>query len=167
LQSSRRYQEANRSLYGESKDKQNYMRRITSAKIHPNRILNSVKDRNAGATAIFLGTIRENCEIGKIIGMSYESYLEMAEDRMKNIEKIISRKWNIKRVRMIHRIGELSVGDVSVAVAVSAPHRSEAFSACRYAIEKIKREVPIWKKERIVGGREIWVKGVDSRKCDE
>ena len=122
-----------------------------------------MKDKNAGATAIFFGTVRENHEIGKIIGMTYESYLEMAEDRMKRIEKIISRKWNIRRVRMIHRVGELSVGDVSVAVAVSAPHRSEAFSACRYAIEKIKREVPIWKKERIVGGKEIWVNG-NSRK---
>ena len=143
------------------------MRRITSAKIHPNRILDSVKDRNAGATAIFLGTVRENSEIGKVIGMFYESYLEMAEDRMKNIEKIIFRKWNIKRVRMIHRIGELSVGDVSVAVAVSAPHRSEALSACRYAIEKIKREVPMWKKESIVGGKGIWVDGGDSRKYGE
>ena len=150
-------------MYGEFKDKQNHTRRITSAKIHPNKILNSVKDKNAGATAIFFGTVRENHEIGKIIGMSYESYLEMAEDRMKRIEKIISRKWNIRRVRMIHRIGELSVGDVSVAVAVSAPHRSEAFSACRYAVEKIKREVPIWKKERIVGGKEIWVNGLGSR----
>lgn len=139
------------------------MRRITFAKIHPNKILNSVKDKNAGATAIFFGTVRENHEIGKIVGMSYESYLEMAEDRMKRIEKIISRKWNIRRVRMIHRIGELSVGEVSVAVAISAPHRSEAFSACRYAVEKIKREVPIWKKERIVGGKEIWVNGLDSR----
>ena len=118
-----------------------------------------MKDKNAGATAIFFGTVRENHEIGKIIGMTYESYLEMAEDRMKRIEKIISRKWNIRRVRMIHRVGELSMGDVSVAVAVSAPHRSEAFSACRYAIEKIKREVPIWKKERIVGGKEIWING--------
>jgi molybdopterin synthase catalytic subunit len=150
-------------LYGEFKDKRNQTRRITSAKIHPNKILNSVKDKNAGATAIFFGTVRENCEIEKIIGMTYESYLEMAEDRMKRIEKIISRKWNIRRVMMIHRIGELSVGDVSVAVAVSAPHRSEAFTACRYAVEKIKREVPIWKKERIVGGKEIWVNG-NSRK---
>jgi molybdopterin synthase catalytic subunit len=151
-------------LYGEFKDNQNHTKRITSAKIHPNKILNSVKDKNAGATAIFFGTVRENHEIGKIIGMTYESYLEMAEDRMKRIEKIISRKWNIRRVRMIHRVGELSVGDVSVAVAVSAPHRSEAFSACRYAIEKIKREVPIWKKERIVGGKEIWINGLDSRR---
>jgi molybdopterin synthase catalytic subunit len=153
-------------LYGELKDKQNNTGRVTYAKIHPNKILNSVKDKNAGATAIFFGTVRENHEIGKIIGMSYESYLEMAEERMKRIEKIISRKWNIRRVRMIHRIGELSVGDVSVAVAVSAPHRSEAFSACRYAVEKIKREVPIWKKERIVGGKEIWVNG-NSKKYDD
>lgn len=150
----------------EFKGKQNHTRRITSAKINPNTILNSVQDKSAGATAIFFGTVRENNEIGKIVGMSYESYLEMAEDRMKRIEKIISRKWNIRRVRMIHRIGELSVGDVSVAVAISAPHRSEAFSACRYAVEKIKREVPIWKKERIAGGKERWVNG-NSRKYGE
>jgi molybdopterin synthase catalytic subunit len=151
----------------ESKDKQNHVKRITAAKIHPHKILNSVKDKNAGATVIFFGTVREHSELGKIRGMTYESYLEMAEDRMRRIENNLSHKWNIKRVRMIHRIGNLSVGDVSIAVAVSAPHRSEAFSACRYAIEKIKREVPIWKKERIIGGKEIWVKGLDSRKYGE
>ena len=154
-------------MCGEPKDKQNRARRITSAKIHPHKILNSVNDKNAGATAIFFGTVREHSDMGRIIGMTYESYLEMAEDRMKRIENNLSHKWNIKRVRMIHRIGDLSVGDVSIAVAVSAPHRSEAFSACRYAIEKIKREVPIWKKERIVGGKERWVKGLDSRKYGE
>jgi len=151
----------------EFKEKQSHAKRITASKILPHKILNSVNDKNAGATAIFLGTDREHSDMGKIIGMTYESYLEMAEDRMKRIESIISRKWNIKRVKMIHRVGDLSVGDVSIAVAVSAPHRSEAFSACRYAIEKIKREVPIWKKERIVGGNERWVKGLDSRKYGE
>ncbi|MDQ6667216.1 MAG: molybdenum cofactor biosynthesis protein MoaE [Thermoproteota archaeon] len=154
-------------MSGEFKVKQNHAKRITVAKIQPHEILNSVKDKNAGATAIFFGTVREHSEMGKIIGMTYESYLEMAEDKMKKIENILSQKWNIKRVRMIHRVGNLSVGDVSIAVAVSAPHRSEAFSACRYAIEKIKREVPIWKKEKIVGGKELWVKGLDSGKYGE
>jgi molybdopterin synthase catalytic subunit len=148
----------------EFKHKRNHAKRITTSKILPHKILNAVNDKNAGATAIFFGTVREHSERGKIIGMTYESYLEMAEDRMKKIESIISRKWNIKRVKIIHRVGDLLIGDVSVAVAVSAPHRSEAFSACRYAIEKIKREVPIWKKERSVGGKERWVKGLDSRK---
>ena len=148
----------------EFKHKRNHAKRITASKILPHKILNAVNDKNAGATAIFFGTVREHSEMGKIIGMTYESYLEMAEDRMKRIENVLSHKWNIKRVRMIHRIGNLSVGDVSIAVAVSAPHRSEAFNACRYAIEKIKREVPIWKKERIVGGKEIWIKGLDSGK---
>lgn len=151
----------------EFKEKQNHVKRITAAKIYPHKILNSVKDKNAGATVIFIGTVREHSELGKIRGMTYESYLKMAEDRMRRIENNLSYKWNINRVRMIHRIGNLSVGDVSIAVAVSAPHRSEAFSACRYAIEKIKREVPIWKKERIVGGKEIWVQGLDSRKYGE
>ena len=88
----------------EFKDKKNHAKRITAAKIHPHKILNSVKDKNAGATAIFFGTVREHSEMGKIIGMTYESYLEMAEDRMKRIENFLSHKWNIKRVRMIHRI---------------------------------------------------------------
>lgn len=135
------------------------MKRITAAKIYPHKILNSVIDSNAGATVMFVGTVREQSGLGKIRMMTYESYLEMAEDTMRRIENSLSHKWNINRVKMIHRIGNLSVGDVSIAVAVSAPHRSEAFSACRYAIEKIKREVPIWKKERIAGRGEIWVKG--------
>ena len=151
----------------EFKHKRNHAKRITASKILPLKIINSVNDKNAGATTVFFGTVREHSDMGKITRMTYESYLEMAEDRMRKIENNLSHKWNIKRVRMLHRIGNLSVGDVSIAVAVSAPHRSEAFSACRYAIEKIKREVPIWKKERIVGGKERWVKGLDPRKYRE
>jgi molybdopterin synthase catalytic subunit len=115
-------------------------------------------DKKAGGTAVFIGSVREDGQMGKIVGIRYESYLEMAEDRMLRIEKSVLNKYKILRVKMIHRIGDLSVGEISVVVAVSAPHRAEAFRACRYVIERIKKEVPIWKKEKLDGGIGIWVR---------
>ena len=89
----------------------------------------------------------------------YDAYVPMAEKRMRQIEKEVKRLWPVHGVRMVHRVGTLKVGDVSVAVAVSTAHRSDAFDACRHAIERIKHDVPIWKKERLADGREHWIEG--------
>jgi molybdopterin synthase catalytic subunit len=133
-------------------------KRITNATIYPYKIVAWVMDKKAGGTAVFIGSVREDGQMGKIVGIRYESYLEMAEDRMLRIEKSVLNKYKILRVKMIHRIGDLSVGEISVVVAVSAPHRAEAFRACRYVIERIKKEVPIWKKENLDGGIGVWVR---------
>jgi len=87
----------------------------------------------------------------------------MAEKRMREIAEEVKRTWPVSRVKIVHRVGTLKVGDVSVAVAVSSHHRAEAFDACRYAIESIKHDVPIWKKERLADGREVWVEGQPMR----
>jgi molybdopterin synthase catalytic subunit len=135
------------------------VRHITEEEIDPKEILESVKSERAGAVAIFLGTVRNFSEVGRVEGIRYESYVKMAEQRLWEIEEELYRRWPVEKVRIVHRVGELAVGDISVAVAVSSPHRAEAFEACRHAIERIKREVPIWKEERLVGGGKRWVEG--------
>lgn len=108
---------------------------------------------------IFLGTVRNTSKDGAVVGLEYDVYRKMAEMKMQEIERRVRAKWPVKKVAMVHRFGGLKVGEISVAVAVSSEHRAEAFEACRYAIDSIKRTLPLWKKERRRGGKELWVKG--------
>lgn len=132
--------------------------KITEKNISIEEILKSVRDNSVGATVLFIGTVRNFSEVDTVVGIHYESYTKMAEERMQIIIDDAKQKWNIN-YKLLHRIGDLEVGDVSVVVAVSSFHRHDAFDACQYLIERIKREVPIWKKERFIGGDERWVKG--------
>jgi molybdopterin synthase catalytic subunit len=122
-------------------------------------LLGSAKDDSAGAVLLFLGTVRDHNEGTQIVGIYYEAYVKMAEQTLSSIEKETLDRWELRKLAMVHRVGELAVGDISVAVAVSSEHRNEAFEAGRYAIDKIKAEVPIWKKEKTSAGQEFWVKG--------
>ena len=134
--------------------------RLTEVEIDPAKVLASVADRRAGAVALFLGTIRDNGEEGAVEGIEYEAYAQMAEKRIAEAEEEARRRWpSVLAIRSVHRVGSLKVGDVSVAVAASSPHRAEAFEACRYVIEAIKHDVPMWKKEVLAGGRTSWVEG--------
>lgn len=108
---------------------------------------------------VFLGTVRNRGDGKKVVGLEYEVYAAMAEKRMREIEARARAKWPVRRIAMVHRYGALEVGEVSVAVAVSSEHRAEAFEACRYVIDAIKRTLPLWKKEKLAGGRGKWVKG--------
>ena len=116
-------------------------------------------DVAAGGVALFLGTVRDHGEAGKVVELDYQSYVGLAERNLREIEKEVLRKWPVKKIRIVHRIGRLKLGEVSVAVALSTPHRAEAFEACRYAIDRIKRDVPIWKRETLIGGKRLWVAG--------
>ncbi|MDA4114909.1 MAG: molybdenum cofactor biosynthesis protein MoaE, partial [Thaumarchaeota archaeon] len=122
-------------------------------------LLAEVNDPKAGGTVLFIGTVRDNSDAGDVDMINYDAYLPMAEKRMVEIEEEVKRMWPVRKVAARHRIGDLKVGEVSVVVAVSAPHRAEAFEACRHAIERIKHDVPIWKKERLADGQERWVQG--------
>ena len=133
--------------------------RITRNLIDPGRVLASVKDEEAGGAVLFLGTIRRRSGGKTVTGLSYEVYRDMAERKMREIEAGVRKRWPVERMVMVHRYGDLKVGEVSVAVAVSCPHRAEAFEACRYAIDAIKGTLPMWKKERFRGGAQSWVKG--------
>lgn len=123
-------------------------------------LLANVKDDSAGASILFLGTVRNHNEGYDVYGIYYEAYIRMAEDAMSKIEAETIKRWNLKKFAAVHRIGNLKIGEVSVAIAVSSEHRAEAFEAARYAIDQIKTEVPIWKKEVINNGKEArWAQG--------
>ena len=118
-----------------------------------------VKDDEAGGAVLFVGTIRRRSGGKTVTGLTYDVYREMAERKMVEIETEVRKRWPVERMTMVHRYGDLRVGEVSVAVAVACQHRAEAFEACRYAIDAIKGSLPMWKKERFKGGAQTWVKG--------
>ena len=133
---------------------------ISEDPIDVERLLANVKDDSAGATILFLGTIRNHNEGYDVSAIYYEVYMRMAEEAMAKIEAEAIKRWNLKKFAAMHRIGNLKIGEVSVAIAVSSEHRAEAFEAARYAIDQIKSEVPIWKKEVINNGKEArWAQG--------
>ena len=132
---------------------------ITKSEIDPSKLLESVRDRSAGGIAIFVGTVRDRNEGRAVSGLTYETYRKMAERKMLEIERAAASKFPVKRIASVHRYGTLSVGDVSVVVAVSCEHRADAFSACMFVIDEIKRLVPLWKKEALADGKERWVEG--------
>jgi len=138
--------------------------RITARPINHSEILRAVKDDAAGGTVLFLGTIRDRNEGKAVESLEYEVYKEMAEKRMAELETMVMKKWPIKKIAMVHRYGRLSIGEVSVAVAVSSEHRAEAFEAGKFAIDTIKRKLPLWKKEKLKSGKEAWTKGVPIRR---
>jgi molybdopterin synthase catalytic subunit len=133
---------------------------ISEDPIDVEELLANVKDDSAGASLLFLGTVRNHNEGYDVSGIYYEAYIRMAEDAMSKIEVEAIKRWNLKKFAAVHRIGNLKIGEVSVAIAVSSEHRAEAFEAARYAIDQIKTEVPIWKKELINNGKEArWAQG--------
>jgi len=132
---------------------------ITEKPIDVNKLLSDVSDESSGASVLFTGTVRDHNKQDKVSKLHYEAYQEMAEKILQEIENEIHAKWKIKKFVAIHRTGTLKVGEVSVAVAVSAEHRKEAFEACRFGINVIKEKAPIWKKEFAESGSE-WLEGV-------
>lgn len=138
--------------------------RITNNRIDPSEILGSVEDASVGGTVLFLGTVRNRNDGKRVDKLEYQAYRAMAEARMREIEDEVKEKWRKVKIRTVHRVGTLRVGEVSVAVAVSAEHRAEAFEAARYAIERIKHSLPVWKKEKLAGGKNVWLEGVPIQK---
>ncbi len=132
------------------------MYRLTDKPIDLNELVTYVGDPGAGAVSTFIGTTRDNNEGRSILSLDYEAYPGMAEQEMARLGEEVAEKWDITRVAMVHRIGTVPIGEASVIIAVSAPHRDDAFKACRYAIDELKKRVPIWKKEIYRGG-EIWI----------
>jgi MoaE-MoaD fusion protein len=116
----------------------------------------AVADPGAGAIAMFVGTTRNENSGRRVLRLEYEAYEPMALSEMRKLAEEAGRQFGIIRAAVTHRIGVVEIGQASVAIAVSAPHRGEAFSACRFLIDRIKEIVPIWKKEHFEGG-EIWV----------
>lgn len=133
--------------------------RVTSEEIGADEAVARVADPGAGGTCVFLGTVRDHSDHGEVTGLTYEAWEELAVRRLAELGDELFERWPIRRAALLHRFGQLAVGDVSVAIAVSADHRAEAFEACRHAIERLKQDVPIWKKEHLVTGESSWVMG--------
>ena len=134
------------------------MFKITSEEIELGDVVRAVEAGDAGAIVHFLGVVRNNTEGREVSYLEYEAYPPMAEKKMAEIAQEIHEKWRLDRIAMIHRVGRLEIGEVSVAVAVASPHRKEAFEACHYAMNRLKQIVPIWKREVWTDGEEEWVK---------
>ena len=109
--------------------------------------------------ALFLGTVRDLTGDEVTAFLDYEAYPPMAEKKLAEIEAEVRSRWPVGEIAMVHRLGRLGVGEVSVAVAVSTPHRADAFAACRFAIDTLKELVPIWKKDIAPDGTADWVEG--------
>lgn len=133
--------------------------RITADPLEPLDALAFVSDPGAGATCLFTGTVRDHSDAGPVDGLAYEAWDEAAPRTLEEIADALGARWPLRRVALLHRTGDLAVGEVSVIVACSAPHRAEAFEACREGIERIKRDLAVWKKEALTTGQAHWVAG--------
>lgn len=133
------------------------MFRLTHDPIDYTALTESVRHPRCGAVALFLGTVRDLTGEQVTVFLEYEAYAPMAEKKLAEIEVAARQKWPVGEVAIVHRLGRLEVGEVSVAVAVSTPHRADAFAACRFVIDTLKELVPIWKKENAPDGTGEWV----------
>ncbi len=129
---------------------------LTHAPIDYHALTQSVRRPHCGAVCLFLGTVRDLTGDDVTAFLEYEAYPPMAEKKLAEIEADIRRRWPVGDVALVHRLGKLAVGEISVAVAVSSPHRAEAFEAGRFAIDTLKEVVPIWKKDISPSGEEVW-----------
>ena len=133
--------------------------RVTGDPISADEAHAFVADTGAGGTCVFVGTVRGSSEAGEVTGITYEAWDQLAIARLNELADQIFGKWPVRRLAIIHRTGELAVGETSVIVAVSAPHRDDALEACRHGIDRLKEDVPVWKKEHLVTGESHWVQG--------
>ena len=132
---------------------------IVSRRIVPEEVLADFPSREDGACLLFLGVVRDHNRGRAVQGLGYEAYQGMAEKTLADIAAEASHRFGTDRITVLHRIGELDVGEVSTAIAVATPHRGEAYDASRYIIEEIKKRLPIWKRERYADGDSDWVGG--------
>jgi molybdopterin synthase catalytic subunit len=133
--------------------------RITSDALDPADAMRAVADPAAGGSVLFAGTVRDHSDAGAVTRLEYEAWEDRAMGVMEAIGREMFDRWALRKVVLWHRFGSLDVGEVSVIVCVSAGHRGEAFDAARLGIERIKQDVPIWKKEHLPGGDAHWVRG--------
>ena len=133
--------------------------RVASEVIDPAEVLARVGSDRDGATLLFLGVVRDHADDRPVSGMRYDAYGEMAGEVLSKIAAEAAERLGTDRVAVVHRFGELAIGEVSVAIAVSSPHREEAYEASRYVIEQLKERLPVWKKEHYVDGVSEWVEG--------
>jgi molybdopterin synthase catalytic subunit len=125
--------------------------------IDPRTLIDRVADEAAGATALFLGTVRNTHAGRSVVGIDYQAYSAMAEREMRAIVTEAGHRFEVAAISVEHRVGYLAVGEVSVAIAASHAHREAALGATHFVIDEIKQRVPIWKREHFTDGTSEWV----------
>jgi len=136
---------------------------LTTDPLDPRRLEAAVAHKGAGAICTFTGIVRDSSRGRSVTHLEYEAYGEMATAEMRKIAAEIGERWPEARVAMAHRTGRLEIGEASVVVSVSCPHRAEAIDACRWGIDRLKESVPIWKKEHAADGT-YWIEGDEALK---
>lgn len=136
--------------------------RLTRKPIDEGAMIERVTQPANGGVCTFCGVVRDNMDGRPVIKLEYESYEPMAIKELQRIVGQVHKRWDLTDVEIEHRIGELQIGEASVVVAVGAPHRGEAFEACRFIIDTLKRTVPIWKKEFYQDGA-VWIEPSPAR----
>lgn len=129
---------------------------VTPEPLDPQRVVDAVRRDEAGAVALFYGIVRDNNLGRRVLYLEYDAYPEMATRVMRDLAADIKGRFPITEIAIQHRTGRLEIGETSMLVAVSSPHRKEAFEACHALVDRFKEEVPIWKKEVFEGGEE-WI----------
>ena len=132
---------------------------VSSDPIDTAALLAKVGSDEDGAALLFIGVVRDHAEGRKVTGMRYDVYAEMATEVLREIALEASIPLGTDRIAVAHRFGELKIGEISVGIAVSSPHRAETYEASRFVIEEIKKRLPVWKKEHYVDGVSEWVEG--------
>ncbi len=132
--------------------------RITADPLEPQPFIEHVRRDESGAVALFLGVVRNNNLGRRVLYLEYDAYTEMAEKKLQQVAEEVTARWPITDIAIAHRTGRVEIGETSLLVVVSSPHRHEAFEACQQAVNRIKEVVPIWKKEIWEGG-ESWLEG--------
>lgn len=130
---------------------------LTHEVIDYHQLTEDVRSNQAGAVVLFLGTVREMTADRKTLALDYDAFGEMATAKMEELEAEARARWPVINVGIVHRLGHLELGEISVAVAVSSPHRDVAFEAGRFLIDTLKVTVPVWKKENWADGTTEWV----------
>lgn len=129
---------------------------LTLNPIKVQAVLDAVSTPAAGGIDVFIGTTREHSEGRAVTSLEYEAYEPMALRKMEQIEIQARKQWALEKVAIVHRLGRVPLGEASVVIAVSSAHRKEAFEACRFVIDSLKKEVPIWKRECFADGTAEW-----------
>lgn len=134
------------------------MTKITRHPIDVATLLSEVQDEASGGVVLFVGRVRNRSGGHKVTGLTYEAFEQMAYTQLQKIENEARARWPLRALSVYHRLGDMRVGEISVAVAVASAHRAEAFAACEFVIDTLKVRVPIWKKEFREDGS-FWVEG--------
>jgi MoaE-MoaD fusion protein len=138
---------------------------VTDRPLDARRLEAAVAHPGAGAVCTFTGVVRDNSRGREVTHLDYEAYADMAVTQMRKIGDEVAARWPEARIAIAHRTGRLEIGEPSVVVSVSCPHRGEAIAACKWGIDRLKESVPIWKKEHATDGT-FWIEGAEARPAE-